>query len=130
MKRSLICLINAALFALAGAALTHAGADGFLKPDSHYQQNVVIPNPEDSELAEAFLRTGMNVFKVCPYARNCFSFKTTQTQGFEVLIYYGGENAFVGKYTFTKNPNDPTAVQTQFIKEFVPWLRNNAWPHR
>ncbi len=80
----------------------------FLKPD-YYDKYVCIQNPENSLLAELFLRAGINVDSYekrwCKDPKSslirAFTFKTLEKEDkFIVLIYYGGD--YVGRYVYTK----------------------------
>jgi hypothetical protein len=125
MKLWLICFVSVVL-SLSYSGSTTAASDAFLKPGS-YSRSVVIPTPETSLLAEGFLRTGVDVYKACPVATSCFSFKVEKSLDFTVFIYYPNQSTFVGRFVFIKNPADERSVDVQFVLDFVPWMQNNAW---
>lgn len=108
-----------------------AESSGFLERAA-YARAAEIPNPENSPLAEALLRAGIDVKKVCGF-ESCFRFKIDETPVFTVFIYYPDEARYVGKFVFTPSPESAgnhTAVQIEFVRAFVPWLVQNAWPSR
>ena len=88
-----------------------------------YAQCVMIENPEESILAEMFLRRGISVVKPAPGTQG-FSFKTRDDdEKFLVFIYYNGD--IVGKYFYTKKGGD--GDQKEFVSSFVDWMIDNAW---
>jgi hypothetical protein len=88
-----------------------------------YAQCVIIENPEESILAEMFLRRGIWVVKPASGTQG-FSFKTRDdNEKSLVFIYYKGD--FVGKYFYTKKGGDRD--QTEFAGSFVDWMIENAW---
>jgi hypothetical protein len=88
-----------------------------------YAQRVIIENPEDSILAEMFLRRGISVAKPAP-GTQAFTFRTRDDdEKFLVFIYYCGD--FVGKYFYTKKGGDRD--EKEFFRSFVDWMFENAW---
>ena len=102
---------------------------GFLER-GYYLKAAEIPNPENSPLAEALLRAGIDVKQSCGfYSDPCFRFKIDETPVFTVFLYYPNESRYVGKFVFTpESSGNPPAVQFEFVRAFVPWLNQNAWP--
>ena len=88
-----------------------------------YPQSVIIENPEDSVLAEMFLRRGIWVVKPAPETQ-ALTFSTRDDgEKFLAYIYYKGD--FVGKYFYTKKGGDQD--QKEFFRSFVDWMFENAW---
>lgn len=107
------------------------GTESFLKPDK-YNKAVVIEEPENNPLAEAFLRNGIKVYSGKPeICFNCFSFKMTKDGSkFIVLVYYRGfelKPEYVGKYVYYKKGKGEVE---DFINSFVKWMIENAWATR
>lgn len=121
-----------ALLTVSGLGLCFAEPYGFVER-GYYTRQVEIPNPENSPLAEALLQAGIDVKKSCGYLDKCFRFKIEETPVFTVFIYYPDEQRYVGKFVFTptaESSGNPTAVQSEFVRAFVPWFIQNAWPSR
>ena len=97
--------------------------ESFIQKRGFYVQNVIIENPEDSVLAEMFLRRGISVIKPAPETQ-AFTFSTRDdNEKFLAYIYYKGD--FVGKYFYTKKGGDQD--QKEFFRSLVDWMFENAW---
>ncbi len=127
-KGVLFCGMFLYALSLLLSCYSYAESDSFLKPGGYYRA-VVIENPENNPLAEAFLRNGITVYSKEQSHNGYFIFKTTnEGNKFIVLIYHKPSYTaaeYVGKYTYyKKKPNEPTS---DFINSFVKWMFERAW---